>query len=798
MKLWNAKYTLRSVYAVGVILLAFFVTLIAFNFSDVWSSLFGVFHALRALLYAVLIALLLLPFVRFFEEIFLVCFRKVKWKKTISSVLAVLLAFSILLLVVTLILMTIVPPFLTDIEDVQGMFTTILPTVRQAVKEESLVFGASSAKVGGLAGENLGFVETSYNNQSINVFGTGELTAGGLVGHLDGIVRSSFATEGMAVNASNKLFAGGLVGFQNEEILNNNATATSEEESEEDLQEAFLHGFRNSAQILSLHGENILENNLGTATLLSNLQNEYFMTETVGFNYYTKEAYANDTKAVWMTLPGELPMLYWEPLLVNGETSVWDGSHASYFFKGNGTAENPYLISSARELSLLSIMVNEGTAKKGAYYEQTRHIDLAGERWTPIGINEDKPFNGHYDGNGFEIKNFSFVSAEAMGVFGYNAGVIRQVVVSEFFINQIANAQIYMGGLCGVNNGQIIESATKNARISLVMPTATLYLGGLCGKNNGDIQGSFAQVEFTAITNHAVVGGLVGHNGDLGRIDACYTKAIGDYSVWQIALGDALIAFMMNDWFNVDSLSMNLSNLGMFALQFTTGTIAEISNIFMALMIAIYLLLSRRKLAILTSKLTFALWSEQKAKSITSFFRRLYTNFASFSSTRVFSSMLYGMIMFFVCERFALPLSSIVALVLMFAHLFPVLGPIVGNALVCGYVFLIAPECFHIVFLTVLLFELFNMVILSRLLLPSRLRPSFGVAVTVTFIGGAVFGATGFFLAIPIYLTCLVDYRRWLAGRLIRKNMPTATKPYLDIDFTTLEDPKDEDHPHFS
>jgi hypothetical protein len=56
-------------------------------------------------------------------------------------------------------------------------------------------------------------------------------------------------------------------------------------------------------------------------------------------------------------------------------------------FTGNGTADDPYRICNAADLSRLASLVNAGKIDySGKYYEQTQNIDLSSiAAWTPIG-----------------------------------------------------------------------------------------------------------------------------------------------------------------------------------------------------------------------------------------------------------------------------------------------------------------------------------------------------------------------------------------------------------------------------
>ena len=107
-------------------------------------------------------------------------------------------------------------------------------------------------------------------------------------------------------------------------------------------------------------------------------------------------------------------------LVISTSADAWDGTSASASLKGEGTADNPYLVESAEDLKYIQVQVNEGNKFEGKYFKQTADIDLGNKEWTPIGERTAKPFIGLYDGNGYKIVNFyqSF-SYRFGGLFAY-------------------------------------------------------------------------------------------------------------------------------------------------------------------------------------------------------------------------------------------------------------------------------------------------------------------------------------------------------------------------------------------
>ena len=55
-------------------------------------------------------------------------------------------------------------------------------------------------------------------------------------------------------------------------------------------------------------------------------------------------------------------------------------------------------------LNALSTYVNAGIDASGKTFKQTADIDMQGESYTPIGLEEPHPFRGTYDGDGYSSR----------------------------------------------------------------------------------------------------------------------------------------------------------------------------------------------------------------------------------------------------------------------------------------------------------------------------------------------------------------------------------------------------------
>lgn len=156
-------------------------------------------------------------------------------------------------------------------------------------------------------------------------------------------------------------------------------------------------------------------------------------------------------------------------------------------FAGNGSSSSPYLISSVRDLQLLSGYTAVDSGYANAYYKQTADINLSSvSDFTPIGVSPaigatpsgGTAFTGTYDGNGYTISNLTINSSSEYGqaLFGYNTGTIKGVTLNGGSVS----GQYYVGGIVGLNTGTVIDCVNYNCAISSIGAA-----GGIVGVNYG-------------------------------------------------------------------------------------------------------------------------------------------------------------------------------------------------------------------------------------------------------------------------------------------------------------------------
>ena len=237
---------------------------------------------------------------------------------------------------------------------------------------------------------------------------------------------------------------------------------------------------------------------------------------------------------------------YGNELLVASSLDGWGMKYYNLsivpnWFKGEGTEQNPYKLSSASDFEKLDTAVGTyAQAHKGDYFEVTNDIDFTGSKFEGIGSGSGYAFGGILDGKGFSIENLnvdvlvindsgvdsdnSKLLVGLVGVLG-QTGVVKNVTID-------ATSSFRGFGLIGAIAGQsygLIENCRNYADIT----ASHSNVGGIVGRtyNNTDALGDFLPSSKiincynggTITAGVADVGGIAGYN--TGDITLCQNDA---------------------------------------------------------------------------------------------------------------------------------------------------------------------------------------------------------------------------------------------------------------------------------
>ena len=217
---------------------------------------------------------------------------------------------------------------------------------------------------------------------------------------------------------------------------------------------------------------------------------------------------------------------------------------------GEGTAGDPYLITSAEDLQWLVTYYNDENLSSPQYYKLATDINIDSSAADPWTFALAKAFTDILDGANHEITGKLYaVAGNLQPIIGFvcqNAGVVKnlnvdvEVVGSGALTEMMGETGSLAGGVVGANLGTIDNCTSKGSIRSEDITEGedlAVGVGGIAGLNAGTITNSTnnATVQGTNLINGASgwssAGGIAGIVAD-GKFDKCHNK--GDITACRV------------------------------------------------------------------------------------------------------------------------------------------------------------------------------------------------------------------------------------------------------------------------
>lgn len=192
-------------------------------------------------------------------------------------------------------------------------------------------------------------------------------------------------------------------------------------------------------------------------------------------------------------------------LLAMPELTFTGGS--SLYSGGSGTAVDPYLIATAKDLQTLSSRA--AAASENGHFKQVADIDMSGiGNFTPIG-SADKVFAGVYDGNGRIIENLTINATDVnSGLFGYLKGASAKLCNINLKNAIITASAGNTSVLCGFGYQGDIDNCSFSA--CSITSTGDSGAGLVCGRPYIlTVTNCHADTACT-VSGKSAVGGIIG------------------------------------------------------------------------------------------------------------------------------------------------------------------------------------------------------------------------------------------------------------------------------------------------
>ena len=234
---------------------------------------------------------------------------------------------------------------------------------------------------------------------------------------------------------------------------------------------------------------------------------------------------------------------------------------------GEGTQENPYLITNAEQLNMVKNHLS-------SHFILNNDIDLGNTEFLPIGT-KSSPFSGSFNGNGKKITGLTYnFNGNANDNYNSNSSEGSDDYITEGDNGWTGDYELgnnpsnpsetqkipqYIG-LFGVNSGSIYDLHLENANISVTALQNDIYVGGIVGLNKGEVFRCYSTVSkiVTACEKTDYCGGIIGLNEQNANVGNCFTNNFvkaKSYAAGLIGLNNGSIACSFYNGFFVEAES---------------------------------------------------------------------------------------------------------------------------------------------------------------------------------------------------------------------------------------------------
>lgn len=227
-----------------------------------------------------------------------------------------------------------------------------------------------------------------------------------------------------------------------------------------------------------------------------------------------------------------------------------------------------------------------------------------------------------------------------------------------------------------------------------------------------------------------------------------------------------------------------LPNLNIYAKQFANGVMSFFNvlyNLFIGIIVAIYILKGKRTFAAQAKKITYGLCRKNVADTVIHYVRISNNMFSGFISGKIVDSTIIGIICFVLMTIFRLPYALLVSVIVGVTNIIPVFGPYIGAIPSALLILLVSPvQAVYFIILVAILQQVDGNIIGPAILGESTGLSAFWVLFSILFFGG-FWGIAGMLVGCPLFAVIYTIIKDFINYCLDKRKLSTDTKTYIDL-----------------
>ena len=240
-------------------------------------------------------------------------------------------------------------------------------------------------------------------------------------------------------------------------------------------------------------------------------------------------------------------------------------------------------------------------------------------------------------------------------------------------------------------------------------------------------------------------------------------------------------------WAQKNLLDNDLKGLAETVSTSVVAMVKALINVFVGILISVYLLNYKEKLFAIGRKITNSHFSAQNTKRIYEFFEVINVTFIGFIIGRIIDACIIGCLTYVCMLGLELPMPELISVIVGVTNVIPFFGPFLGAIPSACLILLESPrQCLYFCIMILIIQQLDGNVIGPKVVGSVIGLSSFWVLIAVL-LGGGFFGFAGMALGVPVFAVIYRYASMGTSSRLRRRNMKSDTWDYADYSKYEIE-----------
>ena len=217
-----------------------------------------------------------------------------------------------------------------------------------------------------------------------------------------------------------------------------------------------------------------------------------------------------------------------------------------------------------------------------------------------------------------------------------------------------------------------------------------------------------------------------------------------------------------------------------------------IKDLFIGIILSIYLMLSKRSFVSQTKKVFYAICNEKAIDRLSEWFAKCHSIMSGFINGKLLDSLIIGILCFLGTSILRIPYALLISCIIGVTNVIPVFGPWIGGIPCTILVLMVDPMKGLYLGIFIILLQTLDGNILGPKILGNRIGlDTFWVVVAIV-LGGGLFGVLGMLLGVPGFAILYYLFATLINHLLRKKNKSTNSSDYAygngDLNTTPAED----------